>query len=400
MYKCSECGTEYNIAPKYCDCGNDIFINIDDENELIAKEMDVNEEGSGQTSKYRGRGRNFKQKSFSPVALSIFVICIVLSFLVLFVIANPKKDNSKVQIKGETGEEIEIPSVDAYWDNTPAKLAKKNEVQPQKQENILDKFVQQIIPQEQPKKEIKTVATAVKSTTPVQKKIVQVPIKTHTQKSSQKSTQSTQTSSKATTKSVSNQPSMTVEDLTNKIRSQYGNQTQIQNVPKQVVSTSQVAQTPSVTKTNAPLPNTSTTSTMAQNTQTSAQKSQNNTKTTTQAVNKTPVTAPVVKTKSTAQIKQELAAYKSNLRNSIGRKIDFTKVIGDGECALSFKVNSNGRLTSKAFTKQSSNITLNDAAFNALNTMTSFNPPPEGYNGETLRLNIKFYNGNFEISLN
>ena len=104
--------------------------------------------------------------------------------------------------------------------------------------------------------------------------------------------------------------------------------------------------------------------------------------------------------KSQAQLKQELASYKSGLRNTLGRKIDFTRVIGDGECSLSFKVNSNGRLSSKAFIKQSSNITLNDAVFNALNTMTSYNPPPEGYNGETLRLNIKFYNGNFEISLN
>ena len=29
MFKCSECGTEYEIAPKYCDCGNDIFINVE-----------------------------------------------------------------------------------------------------------------------------------------------------------------------------------------------------------------------------------------------------------------------------------------------------------------------------------------------------------------------------------
>lgn len=28
MYKCSECGAEYETKPKYCDCGNDIFYEI------------------------------------------------------------------------------------------------------------------------------------------------------------------------------------------------------------------------------------------------------------------------------------------------------------------------------------------------------------------------------------
>ena len=28
MYKCKECGTEYEIKPDYCDCGNDTFEEI------------------------------------------------------------------------------------------------------------------------------------------------------------------------------------------------------------------------------------------------------------------------------------------------------------------------------------------------------------------------------------
>ena len=67
---------------------------------------------------------------------------------------------------------------------------------------------------------------------------------------------------------------------------------------------------------------------------------------------------------------------------------------------MSFKLTSSGKLTSRAFTKQSSNITLNDAVFAAMNSTTSYNPPPEGYKGETLTLKIRFYNGNFEITLN
>ena len=98
--------------------------------------------------------------------------------------------------------------------------------------------------------------------------------------------------------------------------------------------------------------------------------------------------------------RQELANYKAKLRNTIGRKIDFTKVIGDGDCAITFKIDSNGRLVNGAFAKQSSNITLNDAVYKAFMSSRSFTAPPAGYKNETLKLYVRFYNGNFEISLN
>lgn len=391
MYKCSECGIEYEIAPKYCECGNDIFINVEDENEFIPQDLDDEiEESSVQTSKYHGGGRNYKQKNFSPVGLGIFGLCIILSLLVLFVIANPKKDSSEIKIESEIGQKIEIPSIDSYWDNTPVKTAQKEELQTPKQENIIDKIVQQIVPQEQPKKEVVSVA---KTPAPAQKKVV-TPAKTQTKTLQKQTTPKTsipqkQTTTKTASKTTpSNSSGMTFGDLTNKIRNQYPSQTQTKQTTSSTVSKS------------APLPQTSvktsnTTQTAAQTTQNVQTQSAHKTQTQTQTAS-----VPVTQAKSQAQLKQELASYKAGLRNALGRKIDFTRVIGDGECSLSFRVNSNGRLTSKAFTKQSSNITLNDAAFNALNTMTSYNPPPEGYNGETMKLTIKFYNGNFEISLN
>lgn len=401
MYKCSECGTEYETAPKYCECGNDIFINVEDEQDFVqqeAEDFDDEPEMPVRTSKYHGGGRNFRQKNFSPVGLSIFAVCIILSLFVLFVIANPKKETAKITAENETAEKIEIPSIDSYWDNTPVKTAQKEEVQTPKQENIIDKIVQQIVPQQQPKKEVVQVT---KTPAPAQKKVV-TPAKTQTKTVQKQTTQKTsapqkQTTAKTASKpTTSNQSGMTFEDLTNKIRNQYPAQNTQTNQKQQT------SQTANATKQSAPLPQTSTkTTTNAQTsvqvtpkTQTqSAPKPQTQTQTQTASV-------PVTPQKSQAQLRQELATYKSALRNAIGRKIDFTRVIGDGDCALSFRINSNGRLTSKAFVKQSSNITLNDAVFNALNTMTSYNPPPEGYNGETLRLTIKFYNGNFEISLN
>lgn len=397
MFKCSECGNEYEIKPKYCDCGNDIFINVEDN--FIPQEVELDEE-IDDIIETAPRRRNLRKKSFSPVGMAVFGICIILSLLVLFVIGNPKKDLTKTEIKKEIQEQTEIPSIDSYWDNTAVKIAKGEEPQPQKQENILDKIVSQIIPQSQPKKEIKVDASVVKTPVPAPKKPAATTqktttVKTQTQKTQLKTTTSQkQTTQKTASKQTSSQPVMTVEDLTNKIRKQYSAQNQ--------TPATQPKQTTTAVKQSAPIPQTtSKTPTTAQTTQTQTKNTQ--TQTTAKPQNQTQTqtaTATVTPTKSQAQLRQELAAYKSGLRNAIGRKVDFTKVIGDGECSLSFKINSSGRLTSKAFTKQSSNITLNDAVFNALNTMTSYNPPPEGYNGETLRLNIKFYNGNFEISLN
>ena len=396
MFKCSECGNEYEIKPKYCDCGNDIFINV--EKDFTPQEVELDEEIDDDIIETAPRHRNLRKKSFSPIGMAIFGICIILALLVLFVIGNPKKDLTNTEIKKEIQEQTEIPSIDSYWDNTAVKIAKGEEPQPQKQENILDKIVSQIIPQPQPKKEIKVDANVIKTPVPAPKKPAAATqkttaVKTQTPKTQPKTaTLQKQTTQKTASKQTPAQPVMTVEDLTNKIRNQYSAQNQ--------TPATQPKQTTATVKQSAPIPQTtSKTSTTAQTTQTQTKNTQTQASIKPQTQTQT-VSASAPPAKSQAQLRQELAAYKSGLRNAIGRKVDFTKVIGDGECSLSFKINSSGRLTSKAFTKQSSNITLNDAVFNALNTMTSYNPPPEGYNGETLRLNIKFYNGNFEISLN
>ena len=41
MFKCSECGQEFEIKPDYCDCGNDIFeevLNVEKIDEPIKNE--------------------------------------------------------------------------------------------------------------------------------------------------------------------------------------------------------------------------------------------------------------------------------------------------------------------------------------------------------------------------
>lgn len=102
----------------------------------------------------------------------------------------------------------------------------------------------------------------------------------------------------------------------------------------------------------------------------------------------------------TEQLKlEELNKYKIKLRNNIASKIKFINVVGDGSCAVSFKINASGKLINKRFSKESSNTTLNDAVYQAMLNTYSFNPPPEGYKNETLTLTVKIVDGNFQVGL-
>ena len=372
MFICSECGTKYEIMPKFCDCGNDIFI---EEQEQKTTDYTPQEE----KPKRKGRG---KVESFSPMAIGTFAFCLILSFVILFFIGNPKKDIiTEDNPQTEVEEKIEIPSIDTFWDNTIAKVEQKEEIKEEPQEEkpiieIMPKFVQNILPPEPVKKvQQPQKVQPIKNTPPQTKQ--QPKIQTQTPKTTttvQQQTQKVNTQAQAVTNRVKNNiqynnPTTTVQPNANKI-------------PNINTTTNTTSASTKTTTTNT-VPKTTITHSTAANTH-----------------NTTPAPTPVVRTKSQAELTKELNTYKAGLRNTIGKKIDFTKVVGDGDCTLSFKLTSGGKLTSRAFIKQSSNITLNDAVFSAMNSTTSYNPPPEGYKGQTLTLKIKFYNGNFEIILN
>ena len=99
------------------------------------------------------------------------------------------------------------------------------------------------------------------------------------------------------------------------------------------------------------------------------------------------------------QQEKELKDYKSKLAKLFYYKIDFSNIIGSGSCEVSFKVNSSGEIVNKAFTRQSSNTTLNDTVYYAVKNVYRTSPPPKSYKGETLKLKVSFQNGNYSISL-
>lgn len=97
---------------------------------------------------------------------------------------------------------------------------------------------------------------------------------------------------------------------------------------------------------------------------------------------------------------QELNNYKIALRNKLGHSVNFLEVSGDGNCAISFKIDSSGNLINRKFIIQSDNQTLNQAVYDAIMKNPTFKAPPRGYKNETLIFKVKIYNSSFEINLN
>lgn len=296
MYKCTDCGQEFETKPDYCYCGNDSF-------EEIAKPLPQ----PAQTFTPRPQ---VTRKPVDLPSLMIFFTCIVLSILSWIFIG---RDSGKTETPAKPAtpqKVVNMPSIDKLWKESapPVKIVEpKPVVQP-------------------PKTAAKPVAKP--RTAP------QVPVLT---------------SQPAAPKVVS--PSMTEE--------------QKQEIIKKLTAS----------KTPAPVTKV-----------------------------EEPKNEPVVKQPEPPKVdyaaqKRELNAYKTSLRNKLGANINFAAVIGDGKCAITFKIDSSGNLTNRAFSVQSSNDSLNDAVYAAMMQNPTFNAPPEGYKGETLTLSVQIYGGQFEVSL-
>ena len=95
----------------------------------------------------------------------------------------------------------------------------------------------------------------------------------------------------------------------------------------------------------------------------------------------------------------EMLRYKNRLRAALFRHFAVGSISGSGECSVQFAVNENGKLINRKFFKESSNKALNDAVYYMLMSVPQFEVPPTEYNGQTIRMNFKIDNGNYEISI-
>lgn len=315
MYKCKECGTEYEIKPDYCDCGNDTFEEILSEQQTSKNDV-TNVTKLNNTEKVKEEKTEPKHEKvkvteprnavqydysrlrqfFDPISTTIFCVCIVLAILIVLFAGNSliKKDSEKITETPKQTQNLNIPDIDKLWNSTPPKVI------------------------EQPKQ----------IETPIQQEV---------------------------------EPSRTVElpkvkkQETKKSVAKSQNKTVSQNKPSTSQKQVYKSQTKNVAKTQP-----------AQN---------------------------------TAVLKQEFQNYKLSLRNRLASRMDFTRIVGDGECVVVFKIDASGKLTNRNFAKQSDNDSLNDVVYNAVMLTPTFNPPPKGYKGETFHLKVSMYSNNYEVYL-
>jgi len=439
MFKCKECGSEYEIKPDYCDCGNNTFDEIviqqppkqepkqdikqikEDRPVVYPKKTEVPHKTSNKTFSEQYPEFDRIKKNFDPISTVVFVLCLITSLIVLFFVGNPEPKVAENTQQEEEKPQIAIPSIDTFWNNSTAGIINYEKTKAQKAAQVQTTPQQQTQQQTNPliglmqpnRQEQQPIQTQVSQQQIPQPVKVQAPKQTQTQQP----TKPQQTQQKA-------QPTPQNNTIVGKIFGNNSNnkQTTNSNTQKQNTQPQQKAQSkqtnvspkiPTTTQNIATQPKNTKTTISTQTTvvpqpqKVNKQTTSNNNTAAKPTASKTGTTINIPSnntlrpqaTIDTQALKRELDSYKIGLRNTLGRKVDFTKVIGDGECVVAFKIASNGKLTNRSFAKQSSNITLNDAVYSAIMSTPSYNPPPSGYKNETLNLKIRFYGGNYDVSL-
>ena len=138
MYRCTECKTEYTECPDFCDCGNDEFEEIIEEEEEIVDSYEyVGEEElippSAPPMKKKRKMtpeeaaeyfEEQREKKKSMIAAGIFLLLTLLAVFAFPPYLKPKMDVVKEKVAAEN---VKIPSVETYWDDTLPSAFKKDD---------------------------------------------------------------------------------------------------------------------------------------------------------------------------------------------------------------------------------------------------------------------------------
>lgn len=132
MYRCTECNTEYTKCPEYCDCGNDTFEEIVEdsyEEEYYEPEPPVRRQPprrkprmSQEELEELEAEQLDKKKALITMAVSVVVAIILVTALPPY----PQKKSAPA-IKKAQVENVQIPDVNAYWDDTVASPFRKKD---------------------------------------------------------------------------------------------------------------------------------------------------------------------------------------------------------------------------------------------------------------------------------
>ena len=346
MFKCVDCGMEYEIKPDFCDCGNNVFEEINPQPKTSPQpaQASIPKQKHKKTFDEQYPGLSDFIETLDPISVCIFVLCIILSIASLIFIK--PKEQPETAKKEEVKIERKVANIESFWNNTPPK-AQKNI--PKQEEQTIANQITNMISQMTDQKPQQTAQKPVsKPTVQTQKPATQT--KVLPKPKQQKTGQNKPSPAKTTQKPVQ--------------------QTQKKSQQTQQKTQQQPAKT----------------------TQSVQQKPQ-------QSYNQPSVNTAAIQAQAAAKAAQELKSFKTGLRNTLFSKLNFTRVYGDGDCIVVFKVDSTGRLTNKSFSKQSTNNTLNDEVYQAIMSTPVYKAPPSSYHNETLHFSVKFRGGQYEVSL-
>lgn len=283
-------------------------------------------------------GKKIKANSFltneNKISWIIFALCLILSFAFFIFIPTPDK-SQKTHTNKPLSAKTAIPDIDKLWDDTPVKIP---EVKQEQNEQGQISEAQGKIKIEEPKFISEIFNNSPKNNIP---KTKTAPVK------------------KVDTKPV---------------------QVQKTTPAKPVQKTEVVKKTDTVKKVN-PQP----------------VKKNDTVKKTEQTKNFNP--APVtLKPEKTDSFNPAFMQYKTELLHKLFSRFVVSSVRGSGSCVVSFNIAQDGKLTNRKFVKQSENKSLNDAVYYMLMSVPKFNPPPSSYKGDTLKIQFRFDNGEYEFS--
>lgn len=361
MFRCTDCGQEYEIKPDYCDCGNNVFEDLNPiktQPERPIQENIVSNTGEPQNAAmpeivYKPKGNSLLQF----LSVMIFVACLVLSVLSVIYIGKDslaKLEQERKQIGNERSEQkttSKLPSINEIWVENKNRSVKEENYPIENKVTVIysapEKKLQVEITKKEPPQTQKT--SAVKTTKNT------VPLATTAKKpTAQKTAQTAKTNSQTAAKTASSQKTAAP------VKQQQA------ATAKQATTTQPVAAKPQAKQTTA-----------------------------VQEVAK-----PAVQAVNTEQLKAELYSYKIALRNKLSSNISFAQIVGDGSCAVTFRLDSTGNLIGRKFSRQSDNDSLNRVVYDAIIKNPTYNPPPAGYKGEILTFTVKMYGGHFTVTLN
>ena len=129
MYRCTDCSQVYKEKPEYCDCGNNVFEEIPDIEELSNFQFDFEQDLNYQNEERfePDSEKVIANKNNDLPSVLIFIFCIILSICSFIFIGKDNKEDNKSNVENKNQQvsvskkTVDIPQIDEIWKENPNK---------------------------------------------------------------------------------------------------------------------------------------------------------------------------------------------------------------------------------------------------------------------------------------